>query len=336
VKAGDVVGEFDRETMLTRLDDYRASLEQSEASFKSMETDLDVQRKAHRQTIYATEGEYEKAKLNVQTTPVQSAITAEQLKLALEEAEAQLKQVRNEVKYVEVGLQANKKIAELELQQTRVELQRSEANANKMVIKAPIDGMVVMQNVFRSGQMDIIKPGDQLYPGQPFMQIVDTREMIVNALANQVDAESLRIGQRARVRFDAFPDLELPARIYSLATATQASRFRPDWVKEMPVVLKLERTDPRVIPDLSVSCDVILDSEPTESAIVPREAVFFEGAAAKPVVYVRRAQGLYDRREVELGMRNFVRVAVRSGLKLGEIVALEPPPKSAGALLARR
>jgi biotin carboxyl carrier protein len=337
VKPGDVIAEFDRENMQNRLDDYKASLTQSEAGYKAMLADLDVERKAHALNVQIAEGDLEKARINLQTTPVQSAISAEQLKLSAEEAEAQLKQLRNETKYVEIGLQSNVRVADLELRQTRLELQRSEANVNRMVIKAPIEGMVVMENMPRNGEMDTVKVGDSVFPGQPFMRIVDMREMVINALANQVDAEKLRIGQRARVRFDAFPDLELPGRIYSLGTATQASRFRPDWVKQMPVVLKLEKLDPRVIPDLSVSCDVILENDEAEGAIVPREAVFHEGTggSARPVVYVRLAPGKYERREVELGMVTNVSAAVRRGVNPGEVVALEPPPRAGGALLAR-
>jgi hypothetical protein len=37
----------------------------------------------------------------------------------------------------------------------------------------------------------------------------------------------------------------------------------------MPVIFKLDQMDPRVIPDLSVSIDVVLDTEQAET-VVPR------------------------------------------------------------------
>jgi hypothetical protein len=62
--------------------------------------------------------------------------------------------------------------------------------------------------------------------------------------------------------------------------------------------------------------------------------VFREGDS-KPFVFVREGtaeQPVWRRREVELGLASYITAAVRSGLKAGEIVALErpadPPAKS--------
>lgn len=328
VKKGDPVAEFDRQYMLTRLDDYRASVLQTEASFKKLTAELEVARKAHQQTILAAQGELEKAKLTMKTTPVMGAIEAERSRLALEEAQARYDQLLKEVQHMENSLKAEYRNAELELRQSRIELRRAEANAERMVLKAAIDGLVVMQSMFRGSEFDQVKVGDQLYPGFPFMQIVDPRSMVVNASVNQVDVEKLRIGQRATVRFDAFPDLALPARVHAIAAVPKTSRYRPDWIKEMAVVLKLEQMDPRVIPDLSVSADVHVESE-EDSLIVPREAIQYEaspGEAGAAFVWVRGAKD-WERRRVELGLLNHTHASVKSGLRPGETVALETPPK---------
>jgi len=332
VKKGDVVAEFDRQYMLLRLEDYNSSVLQTEASFKQMQADLDVSKNAHNLTIYTAKADLDKATLDMKTLPVLSAMDAERRRLALEEARARNKQLQQEVKFVDIGIKADRRVAELQVKQSKLELQRAEANANRMLMKAPIDGLVVMQTTFRGSEFDQIKVGDQIYPGMMFMQIVDPSAMVINANVSQVDVGKLRIGQRARVRFDAFPDLELPAHIYAVGSVGKPSRSRPDWVKELSVSLRLDQMDPRVIPDLSVSCDVILEQAEAE-AIVPREAIFAgtgrDGKTAKPFVVVRSAKGVWERREVELGLENAVRVAVKSGLKQGEVVALEPPSTTA-------
>jgi HlyD family secretion protein len=328
VRKGDVVAEFDRQYMLQRLEDYNSSVLQTEASFKQLQADLDVSKKAHDLTIQTAKADLDKALLDMKTIPVLSAMDAERRRLALEEAQARYKQLEQEVKFVDVGIRADRRVAELQVKQSKLELQRSEANANRMLMKAPIDGLVVMQNTFRGSEFDQIKVGDQIYPGMMFMQIVDPSSMVINANVNQVDVGRLRIGQRARVRFDAFPDLELPAHIYSVGSVGKPSRSRPDWVKELGVSLRLDKMDPRVIPDLSVSCDVILEEAEAE-AVLPREAVFTDtgrdGKTSKPYVIVQGSKGAWDRRDVELGAENLVNVVVKSGLKQGEVVALEPP-----------
>jgi hypothetical protein len=93
----------------------------------------------------------------------------------------------------------------------------------------------------------------------------------------------------------------------------------------MAVVLKLEQMDPRVIPDLSVSADVEMESEEAES-IVPREALFQDDARSGHFVFVRSGNQ-WQRRKVELGLTSNVKAAVK-GVRAGEQVALEKPPSS--------
>lgn len=323
VKKGDVIAEFDRQMMMLRLDDYRATLATAEAGFKRAMADLEMTRKAHEQLIQVAKAAVEKAAFDLKTTPVRGAIEAERLRLAHEEAVARHKQVLSEVKFVRISEQAQVRVAELELEQTRLEVRRAESNADRMVVRTPIDGLVVVQNMFRGTEFSQIQAGDQVYPGMMFAQVVDTRSMVINAAVNQVDVEKLRIGAKARVRFDAYPDLELPGRVVSIGAITKSGGFRASFLKEVPVRLKLDRMDPRVIPDLSVSADVVLESDPT-SIIVPRESVFRDNADSKPYVFVRES-GAWQRRELELGLGNHVTVAVRSGLKAGDVIAQSRP-----------
>jgi len=332
VAKGSTVAEFDRQYMLLRLDDYRATVEQSESSMKASIANLEVTRKSYDQQILAAKNAVDKAELDIKTSPVRGAIDAERLKLALEEAKANLKQLNEAAKYVDIGEKATLKVSDLELQTAKVELKRAETNADKMIIKAPMDGLVVMQNTFRGGEFGLIQQGDQVFPGQMFMQIVDQSSMVVNATVNQVDVQSMRLGQRAKVRFDAFPGLELKARVVMIGAITKSAGMRASFKKDIPVRLKLEQLDPRVIPDLSVSADVVLD-ETTESAtVVPAEALQLSGgeAGSKPFVHVRNAAGVWERRTVEVAVVNYTHAAIRSGLKPGEVVALEPPPQPGG------
>jgi multidrug resistance efflux pump len=332
VAKGSTVAEFDRQYMLLRLDDYRATVEQSESSMKASMANLEVTRKSYEQQILAAKNAVDKAELDIKTSPVRGAIDGERLKLALEEAKANLKQLNEAARYVDIGEKATLKVSDLELQTAKVELKRAEANADKMIIKAPMDGLVVMQNTFRGGEFGLIQQGDQVFPGQMFMQIVDQNSMIVNATVNQVDVQSMRLGQRAKVRFDAFPGLELKARVVMIGAITKSAGSRASFKKDIPVRLKLEQLDPRVIPDLSVSADVVLDETTETATVVPAEALQTEGddAGAKSFVHVRNAAGIWERRNVEIAVVNNTHAAIRSGLKPGEVVALEPPPQPKG------
>jgi multidrug resistance efflux pump len=230
---------------------------------------------------------------------------------------------------VEASLNAQIRNAELDLQQTNIELKRAESNAERMIIKAPIDGLTVMATIPRGGDLAQVQEGDQIYPGMLFMSIVDPRSMVVNATVNQSDVESLRIGAKARVRFDAYPGLELAARVYSVGGVAKPGGQRASYVKEIPVRLKLDQADPRVIPDLSASAEVTIESTQQAAIVAPLGAVFRDAPDKAPYVFVQSPSG-WIRREVEIGLRNNIAAVVRSGLQEKEVVALEQPPDSPG------
>jgi HlyD family secretion protein len=324
VKKGDTIAEFDRQFMLLRLDDYRAAVMQQELDMKKLVANLEISRKARQQEIDAASGAVGKAELDLRTTPVRSEIDTVGLQLAVEEARARLKQLQMAQPFSEISELSAIRNEELDFKKAQIELRRAEANADKMIAKASIDGLTVMQNIFRGTEFAQIQQGDQLSPGQFYMQIVDTRSMVINAVVSQMDIDKMKIGSKAHVRFDAYPDLELPAHIYSIGAMTKPGGMRASYVKDVPVKLKLDKLDPRVIPDLSVAVDVIAESEQAV-VVAPLEGVFRDAEAAKPFVFVRAADG-WLRRDVELGLANNTRVAVRSGLKPTEVIALNRPP----------
>lgn len=322
VKKGDPVAEFDRVNMLNRIDDYKDSVIQAEASIRNKMANLAVADEAHKQQVRAAKADLDKAKLDLQTLSVVSDIDAERLKLAAEETAARYQQLLKEVPLLAASQKADLRGAELTRDESKIELQKAISNADHMILKAPMDGIVVMQSIRRGNELAQARAGDTIYPGQGFMSIVDPGSMVMNASVNQVDSELLRIGMRATVHLDAYPGIELPAHVYSIGAVPVSGR-RPNFMREIPVRLKLEKVDPRVVPDLSASADVALDSQP-QATLAPLASILQDAPAAKPFVFLRSANG-WQKREVELGPRNNVAVAIRSGLSAGDVVALDMP-----------
>src|SRR5262249_36153716 len=142
---------------------------------------------------------------------------------------------------VRAGEEAQVKISQMDLQQSKIELRRAETNAERMVMKSTMPGLVVMLNIFMGGDMRPVQEGDPVMPGMPFMRIVDPNSMIVNAYVNQVDVEHMRVGAKARIKIDAFPDLDLPGHVYSVAAMPRSSgsSARASFLKEIPVAIKI-------------------------------------------------------------------------------------------------
>lgn len=317
---GDVVVEFDPENQLQRLDDYNDSVVQLKNSIGKMIANLAAAKEAHQQKVRTGHADWQKALLDFKTSSIRSAIDAEKLRLNVEEAELKYTRLLAEQALVEESQRASIRGSELVLDQSAIELERAQNNVKRMTMTAPIDGIVVYETVVLNGDLRQIRDGDQVSAGQPVLRIVDTASMALNGTANQVDAEGLRLGMRATIRLDAYPELKIAGTLIGLGVMAKASAFRARYVGEIPVRLRIHGRDSRLLPDLTGSADVILHAE--SGVLAPRPAVFTENSQS--FVFVQDGDG-WTRKEVVTGLRNATHVAVRAGLQPGEIVALQWP-----------
>src|SRR5262249_41314563 len=145
--------------------------------------------------------------------------------------------------------------------------------------------------------------------------------MVLNATVNQVDAERLRLGMQGTVRLDAYTDVQLPGALTGIGAMSKTSAFRASFVGEIPVRLKINKVDPRLIPDLTGSAEIVLNSELT-TVVAPRSAVFDDNGS--PVVYVQNGE-IWEKKKVDLGLSSFTHVAIKSGLQKGDIIAAQRP-----------
>jgi cobalt-zinc-cadmium efflux system membrane fusion protein len=181
--------------------------------------------------------------------------------------------------------------------------------------------MVVMQSTYRGGEMNQIKVGDQLSPGQPFMRVVDPSSMQLDAMMYQTETELIRLGQRAVVHFDAFPEMIVHGHVKAVGAFAMGSRRVNYYIRRIPVRVTLDHADERVIPDLSASADVST-APPANGLIVPREAL--SEAEGKTVVYVKEGDAFLAR-PVEIATTTDTQAAVVSGIEEGQEVALQAP-----------
>lgn len=339
VKKGDVIAQFDSQWEIDHIEGVKNDIATKQAAVDKRRAEMAIETETFNQQLRQARADHEKAKLDLKTSEVRSAIDAEKLKLAVEETAARLKQFEEDVRLKKASQESELKVLEMQVAQENLHHERHLRNIERMIMRAPIDGLVVMQSIFRSGQFGQIQEGDQVYPGTYFMQIVDLSSMVVNGSVNQVDSHVLSLGQKATVRLEAYPDLVFPGRVKSVGAMATASggggggrgfrgaSARDLWVKQIPVQFAIETRDARIIPDLSASASVVLGRE--EKVLqVAREAVMFENDKA----YVRIRQGeQYTRRQIQVGRKNRTHYVVLAGLQEGDELLIEPEAAGAAA-----
>jgi HlyD family secretion protein len=185
-----------------------------------------------------------------------------------------------------------------------------------MVVRAPFDGLAVVQPVFKGGQMTEVQEGDEVRGGTPIVNVVDPSSMQVRARISQLDAGSVAVGQPARVTLDAYPGLEFKGYVAQMAPLAITSSLTPA-VRGFVAVIVVEGSDPNLMPDLSAASDITVERRDS-CLLLPRAAVAVEADGAW--VLLRRG-GSFERHRISLGELSADYAVVRSGLDEGAIVA---------------
>jgi multidrug resistance efflux pump len=320
VREGDVLAEIDTADVVDHIDDVKADVAQSALDIKRRRAVYLAQSESLRQRLRVCKATLEKARQDARATEVKPAAVQEYLRLAVNEAQLEFDEVSKQIPLTDERQRADLEIYELSYRHQARHLAQHEDDLRRCKVRSPMKGMVVMQTVYRGGQMNQVKVGDRLNPGQPFMAVVDPSSMQLNADMSQAESEMVRLGQRATVLFDAFPEITVRGRVSAVGAMAYNARRINYWVRRVPVRLQLDEPDARVIPDLTASADIVV-SDTTEGIILPREAVVEE--SGKAIVYVRH-EGGWAAQEVEVAGLTNTQVAVR-GIHEGDEVALRMP-----------
>jgi multidrug efflux pump subunit AcrA (membrane-fusion protein) len=140
-------------------------------------------------------------------------------------------------------------------------MEHAKANSDKMQIHSPLDGVVVLNTIWKQGTMGEVQEGDQVRPGVPFMQVVNPATMQVRVHANQQDFPSLQLGQTAKVRLDAYPEMVFQGKVDQISPIGEGGDFS-NKLRTFVVIVAIQGNDPKLMPDLSAAVDVDMSNNP--------------------------------------------------------------------------
>jgi HlyD family secretion protein len=320
VKKGDVLAEFDRQSQAKDALDKRASYQDLLDQLVQKRATEGANRASDETELKQAEDALEKARLEVLKNDIVSRIDAEKNQEALEEAEATLKQLQQTFSLKREAAAADIRTIQIQADRAKQTMLYAEANASKMTLLSPMDGVVVLNLIWTGGRMGEVQEGDQVRPGVPFMRVVDPSQMSVTAEVNQADFLDLHIGQRARVYLDAYPGLWFSGRLETFTPLAHTGRFS-DKVRTFSALFSIEGSNPKLMPDLSAAVDVEIDSR-RHALVVPVESL----ATEKGQNYVCLRNGsTFHKRAVTIGPHNDLEVVIESGLQPGDVVRRDAP-----------
>ena len=255
VKKGDLLVEFDRQAQLRDFIDKQAlSDDQNDKVLEEQAKEVAAVAKDETE-IKQAESALSKAKFEIQKIELLSSIDAEKAQEDLDEAQTTLAQLKETFDLKRKAAQASIRILEIQRDRTRETMLHAQANAALMEIHSPIDGIVVLNMIWKQGNMGQVQEGDQVRPGVPFMQVVDPAVMEVLVPVNQEDLLALAIGQKAQVHLAAYPELAFDGQLESIDPMGRPGDFSPR-LRSFAATFSIKGNDPRLMPDLSAAVDV--------------------------------------------------------------------------------
>jgi len=213
------------------------------------------------------------------------------------------------------GSGENLEIARMELQNTRVALDKVEERRRRATVTAPTPGVVLLPGSVAAGGGRGVEEGGRVEAGEPLLAVGNLERLGVVCRVDEIDVARLRLGQPARVRSEALGDEPLAGTVRSVSSQSVAQGDESG----LEVVVELAPVPAERVAGfrLGLSANVEVVAYRREAALmIPLEAVRSDARGE----WVERLDedGSPERRDVTLGETSVDAVEVVNGLEPGD------------------
>src|SRR5262245_20742722 len=255
VKKGELLVEFDSQAQIKAARDREAEYRGFVEQINKTRADQLAARAHDEMAIMQAGNAVTGAEIDVSTNEVRPRIDAEKNQLALEEARAQLTQLRKTSDLRRKAEAAALRIIEIQRDRARNAWTHAEENARKMRIVSPLDGLVVLKTTWKMGTFGEVQEGEDARPGTPIMDVVDPSAMRVRARINQPDIDRVKVGQAVSITLDSYPDKKFLGRLQQLSPIASTSGMSSR-VRTFLAIFSIDGADPHLLPDLAAAVDL--------------------------------------------------------------------------------
>jgi HlyD family secretion protein len=319
VREGDVLVEFDRQTQVKNVLDRQAEYEDLEQQIKRKQADQAVARARDDTDLKGAEVDVQSARVDMRANDLIALTQAEINKQNLEEAEARLKLLRDTLGLKREAEAADLRILEIQRDRARKAMEYAQNNIERMTIKSPLNGMVVLTPVYRSSRYVDPQEGDEVRPGSAILKVVNPSAMQVRARVNQVDLSYLQPGQYAEVRLDAYPDLAFPATLDRVSAVGIAS-YSSKQIRYFTAYVRIKGSNPKLLPDLTAAVDIRIQTL-DKVLVLPREAIINQSGQTCVMVLQNEKR---EMRAVTISLMSDLEAVIASGIDEGTVVSRNP------------
>ena len=317
VKKGDLLVTFDAQRIQQDIQTLQGEAEQAAKELDRTKAQIDLEQQEIASKIAEAENRYQKIKLKqVENSEIRESSKIEMDALELEQARRERDALEERLAWHRKSSEANLKIIASKKARVENKVNLINRGMENFQARADRDGVVVHKTKWNGEKFSV---GENIWSGQPILEIPDLSTLIAEALVPEVDVGKLEVDQRAEVSIDAFPGKSYPGHVKSMGTLVRPKAWDiPNHVLETQIAL--DQLDVSVMrPAMSVK--VKIEVATAEDCIaVPLKAVLT--TAEGSMVKVKTGTG-WKRVPVTIGRSNGVDVIVQDGLAPGDRIAAD-------------
>lgn len=265
VAKGDPLAEFDRteqaeqaRTAAAQLDDLTHQISQRQAENRANAAKRSAE-------MREAQADLEKANIQLRIAEIRSDIDRDKNRVKAETAARRVEMLKEIHHLRSESDAADLRILELQRDRQQVALNRATRNAELLVIKAPLDGMVALEAIWRNNSRGPAQVGDQIFRGSPLLRIFDPTQMDLTVELGEPDGAALVPGAEAEVVLDAYPQLVFHASLVSASPVAASALGSP--IRRFMATFLIRETDPHLLPDLTAQVIIQVASSPADTEV---------------------------------------------------------------------
>ena len=308
VQKGDPVFRVDPSAVQKYIIEKRESLENEIASANKLKAQILNNMQDLRAQLRNEQASFDIKKLQRDKSAFESEAVRKVIELEFQQAEIKLDKIKRNLMLRPKLDSLDYRIQRIKVIQKENELSAAEKTLNQLIVLSPLDGIFVISNSFRTGQ--IIKVGDEVYLGSVVARIPDIRTMKVKGFIPENDISRIKPGLKVIVRLDALPSVPFHGVINKLSSVC----IEQDSKKVFLTEVIISDSDLRLKPGMTVRCEYIT-YEGEDEIYVPTRCILEEN---KHFYLFIAKRGKIRKTEITTGPSNNMYTVVSGDLRPGQ------------------
>jgi multidrug resistance efflux pump len=258
-----------------------------------------------------------------------------ELRRAVERAQAMMNRSQQRLQRRLGELKKQIEVSQMRLEEYRVYTRRYEQEIAGATVVAERDGIVKLGTYrdWRSGgRLREYQAGIERWPNDTVAEVINPKLMKIKLVINQADFSVLKAGMPVRITMPAFPGRVFPGTLQQLgAIGRDRNRIDPTAQSggrsEIPMFnaeINFDTSEVPCQPGMSAMVEIIVDP-PEERLLIPRQAV---QTLPKGFRVLCKQADEFQPREITGRVFNDLYFWVKTGLNVGDRIALNPKPEA--------